>query len=649
MEHSGHEKSTRYSHTFCYNADMFVIEVMPLRRGLHIETLSYFGSEAYPLGTLLSIPVRNQTILGLVSRVEEVSTAKTALRAATFSLRKVPPQTHPNILGEAFIKTAHELALLYATSVGHILFHLLPPVIRDGTLPLPHAKVVIPTEHFLPEVLHAPREERLLTYRSIVRETFAHAGSILIVVPTSIEAEKVALALQKGIEERVILLTTTQSKRQEREAYRALEDFSQAKLIIATPSHAVIERHDIARIIIEECRSPHYKERTRPYLDLRDVLTTYARHTGRMLLLGDILPRTEEEYLRRSEHYLTFGQTPKRIALTGTLSVIVRDRDEKGTQGFTLFPSHLRTLLSEVQKKKKRLFVFSARRGLAPLVTCAQCHYIFRSEESGTPYSLLRTIKQGVEERWFVSHTSGERIRALDLCPECGSWKLKERGIGVQYVHDELKKILGSTPLFVFDHTTASTWKRAHAIKDAFYHEKAAVLLGTTMALPYLTELIDDAIITSMDALLTTPTWRLEEDALALMLQLREITKDTVYVVGSKDHELLTYAKHGEVERFYTDEIALREKLNYPPFTHFIHLTWQAPPPEAKKIEAQVKESLAPWSITTFPSPTVMKDSLVLHGLIRIPSARWPDSSLSRILRELPPHIRIVHNPDRLV
>ena len=175
-------------------------------------------------------------------------------------------------------------------------------------------------------------------------------------------------------------------------------------------------------------------------------------------------------------------------------------------------------------------------------------------------------------------------------------------------------------------------------------------MLGTYMAIPYLTKDIDTSLVVSLDALLTTPTWRLEEENLALLLRLREITKGTVYIQSrTKDHELITYAKHAEVERFYTEEISLRKSFNYPPFVRFIHLTWQGTLEEAKKIETLVNTLLAPFGITTYQSPLAPKDGIVLHGLIRTPASSWPNNTLVALLKQLPPSIRIVHDPDRIV
>ncbi len=630
---------------------MFVTQVIPLKRGIGLDSLSYFSSEQYPLGTLVQIPVRSSTILGLVIEVNEVSAAKTALRRATFSLRKLPLQENVQSLSLAFIKTAEELAIFYSTHLGNVLYNLLPPEIQRGDIKLPHT-LYVPRESVtpIPELLQAKKSERYGVYRSLVRETFAHAGSIHIIAPTSVEAEDIKNDLASGIEDRVILLTSTISKRELKNAYAALENFTHQKLIITTPSHAMIERHDVTLTILEEARSPHYKERVRPYLDYRDVIRMHTAETGRRFIMGDMLPRTEEEAARRNDQLLTYGETPRRIELKGKIDIVAMPLHVTTETPFRLFGETMVARLREVKKSKEHFFIFSARRGLAPIVTCQDCGYIFRSPLSGAPYALLRTHKNNVEERWFVCNTSGERVRALDTCPLCNSWKLRERGIGIQSTHDELRKLLPQTPIVLFDHTTATTYKKARFLQDTFYGTKGAIMLGTHMALPYLTKQIDASLIVNMDALLTTPTWRLEEENLALLLRLREITKGSVYVqTKTKDADLLNYARYAEVERFYTDELELRKSFNYPPFSRFIHLTWQAAPDLAKKIESEIQTLLEPYGISLYQSPHSPKDTIIGHGLIRIKNEEWPHPKLTLALKALPPTVRVVMNPDRIV
>jgi primosomal protein N' (replication factor Y) len=586
----------------------------------------------------------------MVTDSKEVSTTKTALRAATFSLRKLPAQEDAQKLSRAFIETADEIAKWYAASTSMVLYSLLPPDIRSGDIPLPHTHHAPHDDRSQPELLTATKHGRYLAYRSLVRETFAHSGSVLCVVPSSAEVDEMLLELTPGVEERVIEFSSMRTKKQLREAYARLEDFTRPKLIIATPSYAIIERHDITTVIVEHARSPHYKERARPYLDFRDVLRIHAKHMGRRIVFGDLLPRAEEEHQRRSEVYQTLGATPKRIDLPSKLEIVhFKDKPNGGTP-FQLFSGKVLKAIEATKKAKGRTFLFAARRGLAPVVACIDCGYIFRSPQSGAPYSLVRTKKDGREERWFVCPTSGHRERAADTCSECGSWRLRERGIGIQYVHDELSKLLPETPVILFDHTSANTYKKARFLRDKFYETKGAIMIGTHMAIPYLTKPINTSVVVNMDALYATPTWRLQEENVALLLRLREMTSEAVYVqTRTENDELMRQVRQGAIERFYNEELELRKTFNYPPFTTFVHLTWQGTQEAMNSIESYVKQSLKRFDVSIYSAPPSPKGTQIRYGLIRLASTDWPNAELSNVLRSLPPSVRMVINPDRIV
>jgi primosomal protein N' len=629
---------------------MYVIEVIPLKRGSAIEKLSYFSSSIYPTGTIISIPFRSSTIQGMVVSGQEVSATKAALRAATFSLRKLPNQPDTVALSPEFIRTAEELALLYATHVNVVLYALLAPDIRSGDISLPHTPHIKVAERHIPEVFTASMIERYDVYRALVRETFAHSGSLLLVAPTSAEAAEAFARLSSGIEDRVVLLSSTITRSELKKQYVRLSDFTKPQLIIATLSHSIIERHDITTMILEHERSPHYRERTRPYLDYRDVLTTYAHHTGRRIILADLIPRSEEENARREEQYGTLGEPKKRIVLPGKLELVHMNDKPGVTSPFILFSPAVRAAIETTIKERGRTFLFTARRGLAPVVSCIDCGYIFRSEESSAPFSLIRTRKNDIEERWFVCPVSGHREPAADTCPTCGSWRLRERGIGIQFVHDELGKLFPHLPVILFDHMSASTYKKACFLRDKFYDTKGAVMLGTHMAIPYLTKPMTTSVVVNMDALLATPTWRQQEDTLAHLLQLREQTTGIVFIqTRTGDNDIIEHARQGSIEKFFDEELELRKTFNYPPYTYFIHLTWQGSEQVVKDIEQLVREILKTITVTYYSAPPSKKGTQIRYGLIRVSRIDWPSLSLVMLIRSLPNNVRVMLNPDRIV
>jgi len=307
-------------------------------------------------------------------------------------------------------------------------------------------------------------------------------------------------------------------------------------------------------------------------------------------------------------------------------------------------------------ESKERVFFYAARRGLAPIVACIDCGNIVRCPDSGAPYSLLRTFKNGEEERWFVSAASGSRVRAADTCDKCGSWRLRERGIGIQHIHDEWRSLFPEHSVTVLDSSTASTAQNAQKLAKQFFTEQSGILIGTQLALPFIASgNIALSAIISLDAARNVPTWRADENLFRLLLNLREYSTDEVLVqTRTEPAPLLTYATRGALERFYDDEIALREMLSYPPFADFGLLTWSGEAAAVKQTETQIRETLRNEVVQYYTSPNSTGQKIIRHALIRVKRAMGGDvastqGALTPHLRSLPPHIKIEVNPERIV
>ena len=620
-------------------------------RGSQVESLTYYSSQSYELGMIIKIPLRKKEVSGLVIGRESVSAAKTAVRAATFSLRKLPVQSDAKSLPPLIVETARKLAKETPSTIGAVLFSLLPEEVKTGEQVLESSLPCLGTyETPAVSVLQATKDERLRTYRSRVREAFAHRGSVLLVVPASAYLEQVTEVLSTGIEDRVVVLSSSLSARKLQRGYQMLQDTRQAKLIVTTPSHAFIERHDITDIIIEHSRSLFYKSRMRPYIDHREALLTLAKFGNRQVLLGDLLPRSEDEHRRREDLYQTEGEQPKRLAFPSRARIVTANEEPTPGEPFALFSKKLLRSLRDNTLSNKKTFVYGARRGLAPVVTCGDCGYVFHCPDSGRPYSLLRTKKDGEEERWFLSSASGRRVRAADTCPDCGSWRLFERGIGVQQIFDELKERFPKEKIILFDHTTATTPRKIRSLLADFYDSKRAILVGTSMVLPYLDKPIPMTVVPSLDAARSIPTWRADEEFFGLMLAMREITSELLLIQTRQEpDDLVEYVKNGLVERFYDDEIELRESLQYPPFSVFVHLTIMGSAESLVSLEETILETLKDFNPHFYSAPLSTAAKTIRYALIRVPADSWPDKNLLEALRSLPPVVRVEINPAKIV
>src|SRR5690606_37604483 len=226
---------------------------------------------------------------------------------------------------------------------------------------------------------------------------------------------RAAEELLPGIKDRAVIFSPALTQKSLRQAFQSVTDLSVSKLIITTPGYAFIDRHDITNVIIDESRSPHYRARTRPYIDHKAAILKMAELSGRFVLLGDLVHRSEDEYKRRQEEYLTEGEEQMRIAFDNEVKVVMAKDKPSPDSPFELAAPVLRSRIERALSERKNSFVDAARRGLAPVVACGDCGHIFRDPHSGTPYSLFRTMKGEEEKRWFLSSVSGRRVKAAEV------------------------------------------------------------------------------------------------------------------------------------------------------------------------------------------------------------------------------------------
>jgi len=175
-------------------------------------------------------------------------------------------------------------------------------------------------------------------------------------------------------------------------------------------------------------------------------------------------------------------------------------------------------------------------------------------------------------------------------------------------------------------------------------------LIGTSMVLPYLTEPVNTSIISSLEAVRATPTWRSQEEFFALLMTLRELSTDSVLIQSKEEaDDTVELAKKGMVEQFYTEELELRKILNYPPHARFIHLTWRGRTQAGRAFGEKIKLQFGAFNIKCYADPNTLGEMRTFYALIRVAETDWPDTRLMRLLYNLPPSVRIMLNPDRII
>ncbi|MDO8492040.1 MAG: hypothetical protein Q7S34_00135, partial [bacterium] len=286
---------------------MFIVECIPLTRGFQKDTLSYFTSKIIPIGSLVTVPIRNKKTPALVVKTTPLPKEKMAIKDASFSLKKLSNVKSEMFYFEEAVRATAETADYYAGNVGSILTEFTPQIILDeghGVKNL--APLKLPAEKPESFVLQANEEDRILEYKGLIRECFARNESVLMCFPTIEEMFRFHAELSRGIDEYTFLFHSGLAKKEFQNLWKKALLENHPVLIIGTPLTLLIPRRDIKLLIIEQESSRFYKTKIRPYVDARFLAEKLASAYKIKLIWGDSALRIETLYREITAEFQRF-------------------------------------------------------------------------------------------------------------------------------------------------------------------------------------------------------------------------------------------------------------------------------------------------------------------------------------------------------
>ncbi len=633
---------------------MYIVQVIPIAKGIGKETLSYFSAKEVVPGSLVSVPIRSKIVPAIVVESQKASELKSELKSSDFAVKKVDSLRAKQFLRPEYVESVLHTADYFAGTAGASFYTLLPKIILENITSL-KTKISVDIHAHKPQekyIVQGDDADRFANYRSLIREQFAKKSSVFFCVPTIEDAKISAKALEKGIEKYTIVLHGGIAKKSFVEIWKQLQDLSHPILIVATGAFLSIPRTDIATIILEKENSKSYKIQTRPFLDIRTFAEYFAERIHARLVMGDISLRTETIWRHKNGELVELTPLTLRSLSTAKQELIDMRKHKKpdGTQAsFKILSPEVERLIEQSRENSEHLFILSTRRGLAPSTVCGDCQNIVTC----TKCSASITLHKGKDEaqNFFLCHRCGERRSAEEMCKVCGSWKLGTVGIGIDLIDQKIKDRFPEVKVFRIDSDTTKTEKKVIDTIAQFYSSPGSILLGTEMALSYLHEKIENSAIISIDSLFSIPDFRISEKIFYLLLKIRYMTRN-IFLMQTRNAEekVLEYALRGNIIDFYRTEIEARKQFDYPPFNTLIKITLEGSRDAIVAQMDSIQNTLTPHVADIFPAFThTVKGNYVLHGLIKLPRGKWIDPDLLAKLKSLPPSVSIKVDPDSLL
>ena len=373
--------------------------------------------------------------------------------------------------------------------------------------------------------LYATPTERLEIYLRTLR---SQRGQTLIITPEILDTLWLADVLRVS-KQRLTILTSQQSKAAAWQSYTAFAT-GKAEVLIGTRFAAAVPASKLAHLFIDRDEdASHYQSDMHPHYDARTILELRAKGERVPLTILSETPRVERYPLLNPE--LTNG---------GKVGVIVslRDHWRSGQAGF--LTTTLTDAIARALDAKKQTILFLNRKGYANLYECRDCREL--------------TAAQSVL-----------------FCPRCHCPDLKERRPGIARLVAEVSKL--------FPDARVSLLERAREGQKPLPYPGSDIIICTEVYLHwYRTRAYDEQVgcvgIVFPDPLWHKPDFRANELALTLLRGFQNIAAakqaDCIVQTADPDSRVIR-ALAGELQTFYTDELADRRALGYPPYGNSSH------------------------------------------------------------------------------
>lgn len=625
---------------------MYVVEILPLAKGVRTESLTYFSSAQVATGTIVEAPMQTRKIRGIVSSCRSAKEMKTELKNMPYEMKQIS-NVGKQIFFAQYITACQEFARFSGVTAGSAIRSLTPSQIIDGNEDLPS----ITSDIYLPDIT-APQPKIMQDeyskqqgyINSLVQSRLKNDESVFICAPTNDQSAYIDKTIETTAT--VVRLDSTLTKNTLLSRWREVVTSGKPLVIIGTAPYLSVPRSDLGLIIVLDEINPAYKMIGRPHLDKRLFARYLAKSYKRSCVLASNVLSIEtlweyknNQLSRAYKPVFRYDSRPE-----GAL-IDMKKISDAGSTGVKLFSQPVAAEIRKVVSQSRKMLLFVARRGRRPFTICNDCGETVTCKRCGYPL-VLEGDKDG--NRTFICRTCKSDETSMRRCDNCQSWRLEALGVGIDFVADILREKIPEANIFQTDGSKTPTEKKLQKTMENFSAADSGILLTTQLGVNRLRDDVDSSAVITADSLLTLPDLSIPEKLFSMLLKIREHTKENMFVqTRSKHTDIFDNVLAGDVTSFYRNQIAQREQFNYPPFSYLIKLSSAGKKSIVKKHMRAIKKLFSNEKISIYP--TSSSTTYGAHALIQIERERWVDNDILQKLYSLPLAIDINLHPRSLL
>jgi primosomal protein N' (replication factor Y) len=341
---------------------------------------------------------------------------------------------------------------------------------------------------------------------------------------------------------------------------------SEGLVVLGPRSSLFSPLHNLSLIIIDECHEQSYKQDSSPRYQTEYVAAKLASLSKSKLVLGSATPSVVTRYMAeigRLGHVKLSQRAIKSIH--PSISIVQLDKLSE------IQTKELETALDTTIGADKSSLLYINRRGNAPIYMCNDCGHTFECPHCGINLHLH------ADSMSLVCHVCSYRQTPPAECPECGNTNLRGIGIGTKEVERVLREKLTKAKIIRIDRDSA----KSSDYSDVFSSEAEPfdIIVGTQMVGRGIDlENLHLVGIINADYDLLNVDYNSRERAFQLISQTagragrRETQGEVIIQTKNPENTFFEYIKKNDYDGFYKDELKLRKKYSYPPYSYLLKL-----------------------------------------------------------------------------
>ena len=422
-------------------------------------------------------------------------------------------------------------------------------------------------------------------YLHLSRFVIAHQKTVLMLVPEISLTPMMVQAFKSRFGKEVAILHSKLSDGERYDEYRRIVA-KEVKIVVGARSAVFAPLENIGLIIMDEEHDASYKQESQP----RYLTSQIARKRGQYhhcpVVLGSATPSLES-YSRALKGVYQLCVLPDRINQNELPEIELIDMVEEMKQHrYGILSKKMEEAIQERLDKKEQVMLLLNKRGYSTFLRCQDCQEVIKCPHCDV------TLTYHKQSQSLKCHYCNYSQPVTWKCPHCQSTNVKMIGTGTQKVEEYIQNRFLNARVIRYD--VDSTRKKGghEKLLEQFENHEGDILLGTQMIAKGLHfENVTFVGVINADISLNIPDFRANERTFQLLEQVsgrsgRGKRKGTVMIqTYNPDHFVLQCVKNHDYQKFYQEEMKLRQLAKYPPFCYLVSILIQG------KNEGEVSQS----------------------------------------------------------